>query len=387
MLRLLPFDHALRNIGRRPLRSAMIVLAAMLTCGLFIASTAFVRGLERSNLAAAPARTAILLSTSAQRDVVRSAMSPAVADLVAADVRGILRVGGIPAASPEIHMGTDIVVEGDGRPKQAFVRGITQRAFIVHDDVTLIRGELPGPGEAMVGRLAAAKSDAAASAFELGRVIRIEGGEFRISGVFAAPGSATESEIWVDLAELQGYAQRDDCSAVFVRTETEDDLADVSLFAARRVDLELEAIPAKVYYAELAAYFGPIRGLVWGMAALVALAALASGANTLVATVQDRIREYAALRAIGFSPLALVVVTLQEGAVLGALGALLGILAARAALGGASMRLAMTAFGLDVDAVAVMAGLLGVCAIMVAGMIPALYRILNLPVSRALKET
>lgn len=386
-MRILPFDHALRNIGRRPLRSAMIVLAAALTCGLFVASTAFVRGLEHSHLAAAPSRTAILLSTSAERDVVRSAMSPAVADLVAADVPGVLRIGGVPASSPEIHMGTDVVLEGEGQPRQAFVRGVTARAYLVHDVVTLVRGELPGPGEAFVGRLAAAKSDADPALLDIGRTIEIEGGSFRVSGIFAAPGSTTESEIWVDLSELQGHAQRDDCSAIFVRTETEDDLPDVSLFAARRVDLELESIPAEVYYAELAAYFGPILGLVWGMAALVALAALASGANTLVATVQDRVREYATLRAIGFSPAALVLASVQEVSVLAALGALIGVFGARVGLEGASMRMAMTAFGLEVDAVAVVAGLLGVCVVMAAGMIPALIRILRLPVSRALKET
>lgn len=386
-MRLLPFDHAMRNIGRRPLRSLMIVLAAALTCALFAASAAFVGGLEESHLAAAPERTAILLSTSAERDIVRSAMSPAVADLVAADVPGVLRVAGVPAASPEIHMGTDVLFEGETTPRQAFVRGVTERAYLVHDDVTIIRGGMPGPGEVLAGRLAAAKSGAEEHQLDVGRTVLIEGGAFRVSGVFAAPGSTTESEIWCDLSELQGYAQRDDCSTVFVRTETDIDLDDVALFTARRVDLELESITAEVYYSELASYFGPILGLVWGMSILVALATVASGANTLVATVQDRVREYAALRAIGFSPGALVVATIQEVAFLAGAGAVLGIVLARMALAGVSMRMAMTAFEMKLDAAALIAGLLGVVLVMFAGMIPALVRILNLPVSRALKET
>ncbi|HJM56400.1 MAG TPA: ABC transporter permease, partial [Planctomycetota bacterium] len=86
-------------------------------------------------------------------------MSPAVAELVAADVPTIVRVGGVPASSPEIHMGTELTVPGDAQPRQAFVRGVTERAYLVHDAVTLVEGTLPGPGDALVGRLAAVKSD------------------------------------------------------------------------------------------------------------------------------------------------------------------------------------------------------------------------------------
>ena len=67
--------------------------------------------------------------------------------------------------------------------------------------------------------------------------------------------------------------------------------------------------------------------------------------------------------------------------------AFIGLVVARALLSGASMSMAMTAFALEVDAVAVLAGMGGVAAVVAAGMIPALVRILKIPVSLALKET
>ena len=47
----------------------------------------------------------------------------------------------------------------------------------------------------------------------------------------------------------------------------------------------------------------------------------------------------------------------------------------------------MTAFRLEVDAVSVLIGLLGIVLIIFVGAIPALVRIVRLPVARALKES
>lgn len=385
-MRRLPLHHAIRNAGRRPVRSLLLVLASALVATLLVATSAFVRSLESSHIASSPPNTALLLSTSADQDIVRSAMSAAVADLVAADASGVVRVGGVPAASPEIHMGTEIRLPEDPTPRQAFVRGVTERAFLVHEAVTLVEGHLPGPGEALVGRLAAAKSDLEPGTLALGKKIEVEGGTFTVAGTFAAPGTTIESEIWLPLSGLQGLAQRDDVSCVFVRVREPSDLADVELFAMRRLDLELTSISAEKYYADLAAYFKPILALAWAMAILIGIAATTGGANTVIASVQDRIREIATLRAVGFRGRALALAVLQETMTLGMAGALLGLVAARFLLGQASVSLAMTAFSLEVDSVSVLIGLGGIVAITLAGATPALIRILRLPVVRALKE-
>ncbi len=386
-IRLLPLHHAIRNAGRRPVRSLLLVLASGMVAGLLVATSAFVRSLEASNLGAAPPNTAILVSTSAMGDIVRSAMSPAVADLVAADVPGVVRVGDLPASSPEIHMGTELRLANDPEAYQAFVRGVTERAFLVHESVTLVEGRLPGPGEALVGRLAADKCGLPAADLRPGSTIQVEGGTFQVVGVFAAPGTTVESEIWLPLYELQGLAQREDCSCVFVRVVGPDDLADVDLFAKRRLDLELVAIPAPKYYAELTAYFDPILALSWTMAVLIAIAATTAGANTVVASVQGRIRELATLRAIGFRGSALAVSVLQETLTLGMAGALLGLLAARLLLGHVAVSMAMTAFRLEVDSISILVGLGGMVLVTLAGATPALFRILRLSVARALKES
>jgi ABC-type antimicrobial peptide transport system permease subunit len=390
--RLLPFDYAVLNLARRPLRTVLTGLSSALVALLLVATAAFVRGLERSYEATAEDDTAILLNAASQKDVVRSAVPLATADYVAADVKSVLKVGGVAAVSPEIHMGTYVELgaksEGaaNGGRYAAFVRGVTPRAFLVHPAVTLVEGTLPRDDEVLVGRLAAAKLGVDAAALAPGKVVRFEGGTFTVSGTFAAPGTTFESELWAPLHPLKGLVKRDDVSSVFVRVASPEGFSELELFARRRLDLELLFMTSTSYYRELAAYFGPIRSLAWGMAVMIGLAALLSGANTLNAAVQERGRELATLRALGYPPRALVVALAQESLVLAAAGGLLGLSLARLVVSGGSVRLAMSAFTLEVDPVAVLTGFAGVLLLGLFGTVPAVARALRLPVNIALKE-
>ncbi len=391
MARALPFDYAVRNLWRRPFRTALTALSSALVAALLVATTAFVRGLGGTFSGAAADDTAILLSTVAERDVVRSTVTAGLPELVAASVPGVKSIGGQPAISAEIHMGTNLQLgEGstsrDGEPLAGFVRGVTERAFLVHESVTLLEGRPPRTGEVIVGRMVASQLGVAEDELALGRKLRFEGATFEIVGRFAAPGTTIEAEIWTPLAELRGLTKRDDSSVVFVRMESPARFTDLELFTRRRLDLELTMIPSSTYYRELADYFAPIRAMAWAMSALILAGALFGGANTLNAAVQDRLRELAALRAVGYSGLALVRSLAQESLVVAATGALVGIALARLFVTGSSVRIAMSAFALEVDAVAILVGFAGALLVGIVGTAPAATRVLRMPIAAALKE-
>jgi putative ABC transport system permease protein len=391
MGRRLPFDYAVRNLGRRRLRTALTGISAALVAALLVATAAFVRGLEGSFAGAAQADCAILLSSVSQRDVVRSTVGAQVPGLIAGSVPGVLVVHGRPAVSGEIHMGTQLRLgpapePGAADPQLAgFVRGVTDAAFLVHEAVTLTEGAPPGTGEVIVGRLVARQLGVPEEDLAVGKKVRFEDGEFTISGRFAAPGTTTEAEIWAPLVELRGLTRRDDSSIVFVRMESPD-FTELDLFAKRRLDLELIMIPSSTYYRELSDYFEPIRKMAWALAAIMGFAALFGGANTLNAAVQDRLRELAMLRALGYSGFALVRSLATEAFVLSAAGGLLGLVAARILLAGSTVRIAMSAFALKVDAVAILAGFAGVLILAILGAAPAAARVFRLPIATALKE-
>ncbi len=383
MGRSLPLDYALRNLGRRPTRTILNGAAFALVAAVLVATASFMDGLRRSFAAQGRSDTTILLSAAAMRDVVRSAISPGVADLVAADVETVWRVNGVPAVSPEIHLGTR--VRAGGREAPGFVRGVTERAFLVHEDVTLTAGALPGPNQVLVGRLVAERLGVDEDAIAIGRTVAFEGGTFTVAGRFAAAGTAVESEIWAPLHELRGLARRDDVSAVFVRSATAGDVADVSVFAQRRLDLELVAIRSDTYYGALAAYFGPIRALAAVMAGLIALSVIVTGANTLGATVRDRAVELATLRAVGYRTGALLRSLLAEATLLAAAGGLVGLVLARIAVHGTAFRIGMSAFALEVGGDAVLVGFGGVVLLGSAGTVPAALRVVRISVANSLR--
>ncbi len=393
MARRLPLDYAVRNLARRPLRTGLTAGSCVLVAALLAATAAFVRGLSESSRSQGREDVGILLSRVAASDVLRSTVPASVAEEVAAAVEGIARPGGVPAVSPEIHVGTRLALGprsgagADDRRYEGFVRGISERAFLVHDAVTLIDGRPPGPGEVLVGRLVPLKLGLPAERFAIGEVLRFENGEFRISGRFAAPGTTIESELWAQVQDLKSLTRREDVSAIFVRLERQEDFAQLELFARRRLDLELNAIRSTVYYAELAAWFGPIQGLAWVLAAMMAAAALFGAANTLNAAVQDRVRELAMLRAVGYPGRALVAALVQEGVVLAAAGGIVGLALARVLIEGAAVGIAMGAFQLSIGPEAVLTAFAGVLALGLLGSLPAAVRVLRLPVAAALKET
>lgn len=390
MFKLLPLDYPMRNLGRRPTQTLLTIVACALVAGVIVATVSFASGLEKSFADQGRSDTAILISNSATRDIVRSSISPAVADLAAADIASIRKVHGRACVSPEIQMGTNVTLGDDlavpPRVYAAFVRGVTDRAFLVHENLTLTEGRLPGPGEAIVGRLVAARFGVDPERVAIGKKVRLEGGEFEISGVFAAPGTTIESEIWAPLHELMGLARREDISAVFLRVSDPADLDDIDVFAQRRLDLGLLYIPSKTYYGDLAAYFAPIRGLAWLMALMIAVTVVFTGANTLNTSVQDRINELATLRALGYPGRSLALALLVEALLLTATGGLAGLLLAHLAMDGLAFRIGMGAFSLDVGAAAVLVGFLSVLFLGLCGTLPAAFRVLRLPVAVALKD-
>jgi ABC-type lipoprotein release transport system permease subunit len=392
-LRWLPFEYAVRNLGRRPVRTLLAGGSNALVAALLAATAAFVGGLDRSLVNAGRDDVAILLSRVSDRDVLRSTVAASLGELVAAEVRGLARPGGVPAVSEEIHMGTNLrLVDESGRVEAGhvhpvFVRGITERALLVHDVVTLEQGRVMGPGEVLVGRLVAKQLGLDPARLAPGRKVAFEGGTFTVAGTFAAPGTTIESELFAPLVDLRSLARREDSSVVFARLESPQDLEEVELFARRRLDLELNAMPSTLYYKELSHYFRPLRSLAWVLALLMGAAALLGGVNVLHSAVQDRGRELATLRAIGYPTSALWITLLQESALLGALGGLLGLALARLALRGGVVRMNMGSFELTLEPRSALVGLLGVLLLAIAGAIPAAWKCARANVAVALKET
>jgi len=382
--RLLPWEYAIRNLFRRPMRTSLTLAGLTTVIVMVLVVVGFIRGLERSLAVSGDPRTAVIFSLGMGENLEYSSIPMRTADLVPASIAGIQQRFGQKYVSPELYLGT-LVGVGDREPAMGLVRGVTRSALLVRRQVELEVGNWPEAGEVIVGCMVAAKLGATGDEMSVGRSINFEGRAWPISGVFSAGDSALESEVWCRLDELQQAMKRQDLSLVAVKLAPEGDFADVDLFCKERLDLELQAIRETDYYAGLQRDYGPVRWLAWMLVLLVAGAGVFAGLNTMYGAVVGRVRELATLQTIGFVRRAIVVSLIHEGVLLAAAASLLAALVALLFVNGAAVRFTMGAFSLHIDGAAVLIGCAVGLSLGLVGAIPPAVRALRMPIVDGLK--
>ncbi|MCA9243064.1 MAG: ABC transporter permease [Phycisphaerales bacterium] len=386
-MRRLPFEYAVRNLGRSPMRLVASVLGGALVALLALSAGGFVRGMEKSLAVSAGEANVMLLGAGSEESVERSEIRPNVDTLVAGSVPGIRESLGVPYVSPEVHVAMVVRTSPeDDRDSQAILRGVTPTAFLVHPQVQIIEGAAPKQGayQVMVGQLTATRMGIAPSELAIGRTLWFDNHQWTITGHFAAPQTVMDAEIWMPLTDLRIATRRETISCVVLSLDTAT-LDDVRIWAAQRLDLELVAVREADYYAGLLAFYKPVRMMVWIAAALIALGGLFGGLNTMYAAFATRIREIGALQTLGFPRRAIIVSFLQESTLAMTAGAVVASMLGLWLLNGLAVRFSMGAFAITIDAPVLLLGLLSGVALGAIGVIPPLWRCLRLPIAQAIR--
>ena len=382
---MLPFGYAIRNLLRDPARLLQAVLGSALVVLMVMVAAAINDGMTGVLSASGSADNIILLGAGSEESVLRSEISERTAGIAETSLTGLAETAGIRAVSPEIHQMTLFGVNADDR-KQAFVRGVTPRSLLVHRRVSVQSGHFLRPGQLMVGRLAWRRLDLPEEALQPGKKIWIEDTQLTIAGIFSAPGTVMESEIWMDLNDLRSLSLREHLSCVVIRLD-EGEFADVDLFTKQRLDLELSALPESEYFARIAAFYAPVRGMIWVTALLIATGALLGGLNTLYAAFAPRIREIATLQAIGYSRRAILFSLVQESTIASLCGAIVASLVAIGLIDGITVSFSIGSFILSISPAVAMAGLLTGLGLGLIGALPPGLRCLLPPLPSALRSS
>lgn len=387
-MRLIPFDYAVRNLGRSPARLVGILTGNALVVLLIVAAAAFVSGMRQALTIKHAANNVLIVAAGSEESAERSEIPPTTATILAASVAGIRTLEGVPFVSPEIV--SAVIVRADAaaqRDLRAVMRGITPGAFLVHGRVEIVEGRAPIPGrnELLVGSLAADKLGLPHERLAIGSSLWFDGREWPIVGHMQARGTVIDAELWTSLNDLQVAMKRDSLSCVVVTLDTAE-FADIDAFAKTRVDLEIVAIPEAAYYAKLLQFFLPVRIMVWVSAGLIAMAGVLGGLNTLYAAFVARVREFAMLQALGFARRAIALSLIQESLLAAALSVFVALGIAKLLLDGVAITFSMGVFQLLVDDEVVVAGVLTGVVLGIAGSIPPAWRCLRLPIPEALKS-
>jgi putative ABC transport system permease protein len=382
---MLPFSYATRNLLRDPSRLAQKIGGAAMVVFLIFAAGAFNNGMERVLKATGSPQNVILLGAGSEESVERSEISVQCETLAAAGIRGIAGRAGTLAVSGEVHYMGEVLL-ADGSEPQALLRGVTPAVFEAHQEVRIIDGGFPGTGEVIVGRLAYLTLDTASEYLARGESITFEGQSFKVAGIFDAPGTVMESEIWFNRSDLMTLTQRENLSCIVIRMETLDAFANAELFARQRLDLELVAMRESDYYGKLAQFYAPIRGMTWLTAILIAVGAAFGGMNMLYAAFASRIREVATLQAVGYSRVSIFVSLLQESLLATLLGTLLAAFLAVGLLEGVAVNFSIGTFTLALTPDVIVMGLVAGLALGSLGAIPPALRCLKVSLPVALRS-
>lgn len=383
---MLPFSYAMRNLLRSKARLFQTVGGSALVVLLVMAAMAINDGMKRVLAASGSPHNVILLGTGSEESIQRSEVAERSAGIAESSISGIAERLGTRAVSSEIHYMNHVEFT-NGRKAQALLRGVTPEALRVHPEMRLIEGTFPLSGQVMAGRLAWRKLGVSHDALRPGQTLVLDGQTLAVSGIFAAPGTVMESELWATLGDLRVLAKRETLSCVVLRLDDPADFSEAELFTKQRLDLELTALRESDYYAQLTAFFRPLRGMTWLTAGLIATGALFGGVNTLYAAFASRVRELATLQAIGFGRGALLASLVQECTLACLGGALIASVAALLLLEGRTVPFSIGAFVLEISPRVALAGILTGFLLGLLGAIPPAIRCLKPALGIALRSS
>lgn len=381
---MLPFTYALRNLFRDPARLLQTVGGSAVVVLLLIAAVAMNQGMDSVLSSSGSPRNVILMGKGSEESLERSEVSIDAESAAATSISGIEVKLGVAAISGEITYQAPIRT-ASGKEEPALLRGVLEKALLVHTSVRLLDGTFPGPGEVMVGDLTHRKLGVDKGELEVGKQLYFGDAAMRISGRFTAPGTVLESEIWFDRNDLASLTQRDSLSSIILRLENIDS-DDVELFTFQRNDLELAAIREDKYYEKLSIFYEPIQVMTWVTAALVGAGAVFGGLNTLYAAFASRIKEMATLQSIGYTRTALFISLIQESILATLSGTLLAFVLAYFLLDGRTVPFSIGTFTLNMSPSVILTGLIAGVLLGTIGTLPPAIRCLLPSLPKALRS-
>ena len=322
----IPFAYNVRNLLVRRWTSAFSAGGVALVVAATMLLAALVGGLQRMLVTTGEPDNLVVLRKGATTD--GSSQVPRDAALALRSMTGVARgPDGEVLASPELVNQPFMVTRG-GTRENVLVRGVELAAFRVHRAVRIVAGRpfRPNLGEVVVGSGVAARYAGA----RLGNEIEFGRRRWTVVGVFDSGGTAFDSEIWADVADVQDDTRRPGYSGVRLTVAPGADREAL----IRRIEADgrftLEAKPETTYYEEQAETANALYVLVLTLAVVMATGATFGALNTMYAAVAGRTPEIGTLRALGFARGAILASFLAESLLLAAAGLVVG--AALAAL-------------------------------------------------------
>ena len=341
--------------------SITTVVGVSCAVGVLVSMLALGTGLRREALANVRADRVVLTSTGAP-SVWQSSIARGVAASIS-DLPDIRKAAGDrPDAVSEVLIGIEAHRRATGARIFFPIHGVTAGLMRTYPELHLVAGRMFHPGvHELIASTGCAREFVG---FDIGDSRVMRGGNWHIVGQFV-PGRARDlCVVYGDADALLSAFGRNSFNEVVVRLNSpskfDDFVRNVRVNPTLRVRVQHEK---DVVESGLRQFNRILKFASYFVGAIMAIGAALGAVNSLYVIVDDRRRELATLRAVGFGSGPIMVAMLCESALLALPGALLGGVAAWLFCNGLSVSPFGYSFQMDVTP-----GLVGVGALWALGM-------------------
>jgi putative ABC transport system permease protein len=323
----IPLTYNLRSVRQRPVSTALTALGIGLVVAVFIGMLALANGFAAALTRTGSDRNVLVLRKGADSEMSSGLERGAISTLIASPhvARG---PDGRALASAESYVVIPLARMGDTTAlANVVVRGVSEQAWEVRNNVTLLGGQRPGTGqnEVCVGKRLVGRFPNTG----LGETMHFAGRPWKVTCHFAAGGSAFESEIWGENEQIMPAMRRENFQSLAFRLSDPAafDEAKRLLEADKRVTVDVYRESA--FYAKQSELLSNIlRILAIMITGIMAVGAIFGAVNTMYAAVASRTPEIAVLLTLGFRPRSILASFLAESAVIALAGGVIGCLLA-----------------------------------------------------------
>jgi len=322
----LPFAYIARNIARRRLTTALTAGGMALVVYVFATVLMLAAGLEATLVTTGQPDNVVVIRRAAQTEV-QSGVDRTQAGVVQSLPDIAVGGDGQKLVSKEVVVLINLPKRESGKPSNVVIRGVMPDGVDLRPQVKLVKGRMfrPGTAEVIAGRSIASRFQGAG----LGETLRFASADWTVVGIFDAGRTGFDSEIWGDSEQMMQAFRRLAFSALVFK------LANTERFDAVKQQIEsdprltLEAKRETRFYADQSemlskfiSYLGTTISVIFSIGAVI------GAMITMYASVASRTAEIGTLRALGFSRIAILVAFLVEALLLGAIGGIVGLVAA-----------------------------------------------------------
>lgn len=329
----------LRNLARRRLNALVMVASIAGVVAVFSGVLAMNAGLDDAMRDAGRPDRAVVLRAGSTVEIA-SAISREEMDTIRNSTVVKKAADGTPLITGEAVAPLTLIEKRSGMEVNGTIRGVGPEVMAVRPEIRIVAGRMFNPGkfEIVVGQQALQQFEG----LKLGGELSAYNTKWKIVGIYAADHSMRESELMADASVVMEVSQRPMFQNVTVVLPDPAAIAGFRKAIAANPSMAMDVFTESEFLQrESRSLNGLLHFMAYVMGGIMALGAVFVAINAMYASVDDRRREIATLRALGFPSVVVVASIVVESALLALGGGALGALAAWAIANGSTVSTAV----------------------------------------------